>query len=470
MAPDSDRAPRTTDAAPGSVGGSDSPAGKRVLSGVQPSGRLHLGNYFGAIRQHLELQDSGAECFYFIANYHSLTTMRDRELLVRNTRDVAITYLALGLDPERTVFYRQSDVPEVAELTWLLASVTPVGLLERAHSYKEKVAKGLSANTGLFLYPCLMAADILAPQADIVPVGSDQTQHVEMARDMAQAFHSAFCDGVEPVFKLPASRLSPTPKVPGTTFEKGPVLQLNLVLRQGKSAYELRDRHQLTQLQTDVARRVNTLGPESASTTDSIKPVVEEVLKELNLRDLVEDVLVRVRGEAPSSQPVIELTDGAVERYVPVDHVVFATENGRRQAAKMSKSYGNTIEIFAEGKPLKKSVMGIETMLKELHEPLEPEGDLILGLYRLFASADELADMEDKYRAGGFGYGNAKKALLTKIDEFFAPHRDRRRELENDADYVEDVLVDGAKRASEVVRQTLDAARSACGIVTMPRG
>jgi tryptophanyl-tRNA synthetase len=444
--------------------------GKRVLSGVQPSGRLHLGNYFGAIRQHIELQRTGAECFYFIANYHSLTTLRDREALVRNTRDVAITYLALGLDPDRTVFYRQSDVPEVAELTWLLATVTPVGLLERAHSYKEKVSKGLSANVGLFLYPTLMAADILAPQADVVPVGSDQVQHVEMARDMAQAFHAAFGKGLEPVFKLPEARLSPTPKVPGTTSEKGAVLQVNLVLAAGRpSGFDLDVA--IGRLRDALVGRIAAAGEADAATTEAIDRFFTDVVTESGAFEgvAIEKRALRTLAEVPPGHRY-HATAGDegrlnVEFTVTLDHVVFATVDGRRQAAKMSKSYGNTIEIFAEGKPLKKAVMGIETMPKELHEPLDPEGDLVLGLYELFATKDEIADMVEKYRAGGFGYGNAKKALLEKIDAYFAPHRDRRRELENDPDFVEDVLVEGARRARLVIAQTLDDARSACGIV-----
>src|SRR6478672_9141937 len=156
---------------------------KRILSGVQPTGKMHLGNYFGAVRQHIALQDEG-ECFYFIADYHALTTLQDRKTLAENTRDVALDYLALGLDPARVAFFRQSDVPEVTELAWILATVTNMGLLERAHSYKDKLAQEIAPSVGLFTYPILMAADILIVRSDIVPVGQDQVQHLEMTRDM----------------------------------------------------------------------------------------------------------------------------------------------------------------------------------------------------------------------------------------------------------------------------------------------
>ena len=188
----------------------------RILSGVQPSGTLHLGNYFGAIRQHIALQEEG-ECYYFIADYHALTTVQDAETLEAHTREVALAYLAIGLDPERTVFFRQSDVPEVTELAWILGTVTGMGLLERAHSYKDKVAQGLRPSVGLFTYPILMAADILIYGSHVVPVGEDQVQHLEMTRDMAVKFNTAFGDDV---LVLPEVRLSATPRVPGTDGRK----------------------------------------------------------------------------------------------------------------------------------------------------------------------------------------------------------------------------------------------------------
>lgn len=192
----------------------------RILSGIQPSGTLHLGNYFGAIQQHVELQETAggaANAFYFIANYHTLTTLHDAARLRALTNDVALDYLALGLDPARATFFRQSDVPEVCELMWLLSTCVGRGLLERATSYKDKVARGIEATMGLFNYPVLMAADILIYKSDLVPVGKDQQQHVEMAQDMAQSFNAAF--GRE-VFKRPEWRFSKAPLVPGVDGAK----------------------------------------------------------------------------------------------------------------------------------------------------------------------------------------------------------------------------------------------------------
>src|SRR5439155_24165548 len=188
---------------------------KRILSGIQPSSKLHLGNYFGAIHQHIALQDEG-DAFYFIANFHALTTVQDPPRLRELTLDVAIDYLALGLSPEKATLFKQSDVPEVTELSWLLATVTGMGLLERAHSYKDKIAKGIPARVGLFTYPVLMAADILIYQSDLVPVGADQIQHIEMTQDMAGFFNSTYGE----VFKRPEAHNSPTPKVPGTDGQK----------------------------------------------------------------------------------------------------------------------------------------------------------------------------------------------------------------------------------------------------------
>ncbi len=188
----------------------------RVLSGVQPSGTLHLGNYFGAIKQHLELQHAN-ECYFFIANYHALTTVQSPERLRQLTSDVAIDYLALGLDPARAALFRQSDVPEVTELAWILSTVTGMGLLERGTSYRDKVERGLTASVGLFYYPVLMAADILIYHSDVVPVGKDQTQHLEFTRDMAGYFNNTF--GRE-VLKLPAGRYNEAAVVPGTDGQK----------------------------------------------------------------------------------------------------------------------------------------------------------------------------------------------------------------------------------------------------------
>lgn len=188
----------------------------RVLSGIQPSGKLHLGNYFGAIKQYIELQHDH-EGFYFIANYHAMTTMQDAEMLSAASRDVAMDFLALGLDPAKAFLFRQSDVPEVAELAWILATVTGKGLLDRAHSYKDKVARGITPSMGLYLYPVLMAADILIYKSDLVPVGSDQAQHVEMTQDMAAYFNNRYnCD----VLKRPEAKHNEAAIVPGVDGQK----------------------------------------------------------------------------------------------------------------------------------------------------------------------------------------------------------------------------------------------------------
>jgi len=319
---------------------------KRILSGIQPSGKLHIGNYFGAIHQHIALQDQG-EAFYFIANYHALTTLQDAAKLRELTLDVAIDYLALGLSPEKAILFRQSDVPEVTELAWLLSTVTGMGLLERAHSYKDKIAKNIAAKVGLFTYPVLMAADILIYQSEIVPVGADQVQHIEMTQDMAGYFNTTYN---QVVFKRPEAQLNETARVPGT--------------------------------------------------------------------------------------------DGQ----------------------KMSKSYGNTIEIFAEGNALKKVVMGIITDSTPVEAPKNPDTNVVFQLYTLFATAEEKQEMRERFLAGGYGYGEAKKSLLKKIDEYFAPIRLKRKELVNDKAYVEEVLSKGAIKAREEATKTLKAARLACGI------
>ena len=319
--------------------------GKRILSGVQPSGKLHLGNYFGAVKQHIALQEEG-DCFYFIANYHALTTIQDAQELRDNTRDVALDYLALGLDPARAAYFRQSDVPEVTELAWILGTVTNMGLLERAVSYKDKKEKGIEASVGLFTYPVLMAADILIYRSHIVPVGKDQVQHLEMTQDMAGKFNRTY----GPVFPIPNYRLDKGAKVPGT--------------------------------------------------------------------------------------------DGQ----------------------KMSKSYGNTIDIFAEGKPLEKTVMGIKTDSTPLGQPLDPDKCNVFALFSLLASPEEKATMAADYRAGKIGYGQAKKVLKARIEEYFAPFRDKRKELARDPGLVEDILQDGAKKARAEAEATMELVRAAVGL------
>src|SRR5512142_2558963 len=267
----------------------------RILSGIQPSGALHLGNYFGMMKPAIELQEKG-EAFYFIANYHSMTSLFDPAERRKNTLDVALDFLACGLDPKRTVFFRQSDVPEVTELTWILGSVTPMGLLNRCHSYKDKLAKGISPNFGLFAYPVLMAADILIYDSNVVPVGQDQKQHVEVTRDIAVKFNEQY----------------------GETF----------------------------------------------------------VVPEPQIREEV----AKVPG-----------LDGE----------------------KMSKSYGNTLEIFGEEKPLRKKVMGIKMDSRTPAEP-KPDADknLAIQLLKLVAPAETASNCEERLRAGGLGYGDLKKALF----------------------------------------------------------
>jgi tryptophanyl-tRNA synthetase len=322
---------------------------KRILSGVQPTARLHIGNYFGAVKQHIALQDE-APSFYFIADYHALTTIQDPAVLRQNTLDVALDYLALGLDPSKAAFFRQSDVPEVTELAWILGTLTPMGLLERAVSYKEKVDRGIEASVGLFFYPVLMAADILIYRSHVVPVGQDQVQHLEMTRDMAGKFNNTY----GPVFPIPNYRLDRGAKVPGT--------------------------------------------------------------------------------------------DGQ----------------------KMSKSYGNTIEIFAEGKPLQKTVMGIVTDSKTVAEPKDPECSSVFALYTLFATDAEREALAARYRAGGMGYGEAKKLLLEKINDCFAPARAERKRLAANLDHVEEVLRQGARRARAEAQATMALVRQAVGMKPRP--
>ena len=318
----------------------------RVLSGIQPSGKLHIGNYFGMMKPAIELQEKG-ETYLFIANYHALTTVSDAVQLRRDTLDVALDFLACGLDPEKTVFFRQSDVPEVTELSWLLSTVTPMGLLERCHSYKDKTAKGIAPSHALFAYPVLMAADILAVQSTVVPVGRDQKQHVEVTRDIAIKFNNKFGE----VFTLPESLIR------------------------------------------------------------------EEVA-------------------------VVPGIDGQ----------------------KMSKSYDNHIEIFGGKKATRKRVMRIVTDSTPLEEPKDPEACNVFKLYKLFATEAEQNELAERYRAGNFGYGDAKKVLLEAMTVHFEPFRARREELQNNLDYVESVLEAGARKARSAARETLGAARKAMGL------
>ena len=319
----------------------------RILTGIQPSGTLHVGNYFGAMRPLIRMQERG-QVFAILVDLHALTTLQDPAALRANTRSAALDFLAAGLDPERSIFFKQSDVPEHAELMWILTTVTPTALLERAHAYKDKVAKGLAANAGLFVYPVLMAADILLYDADLIPVGKDQKQHLEITRDIATKINEAFGEGT---LKLPEP-------------------------------------------------------------------------------EIAEDV------------------------------AVIPGTNGQ----KMSKSYGNTINMFAEEKALRRSVMSVVTDSTPLEAPKPVEGSNVLALYRLFASPDEVRRMEDEFRAGGVGYGDFKKRLFDAVMDHFGPMRARRAELERNPDYVDEVLRKGADRAREAATATMDRVRLAIGL------
>jgi len=318
----------------------------RILSGIQPSGKLHIGNYFGMMRPALELAQKG-EAFYFIADYHSLTSVANPTELRQNVLDVALDFLACGLDPAKTVFYRQSDVPQVTELTWILANVTPLPMLENAHSYKDKIAQGLKPNAGLFTYPVLMAADILIVQGERVPVGKDQKQHIEMTRDIAGAFNRQFGE----VFVIPE-----------------PAIKAEVATLPG--------------------------------------------------------------------------TDGR----------------------KMSKSYGNTIEIFGDEKATKKKVMGIVTDSQPVEAPkVNLEQNIPLQFLKVVAPA-RATEVEAKLVAGGYGYGEAKKELLAALLEHFTPYRQKRAELAKNLDYVNDVLRQGAVRANAIADATMKRVREAVGL------
>lgn len=318
----------------------------RILSGIQPSGVLHIGNYFGMMRPAIALQAEG-EAFYFIAEYHALTSVRDPEALRENSRRVALDFLACGLDPERAALFRQSDVPQVTELAWILSTVAPMGLLERAHSYKDKLARGMPATVGLFNYPVLMAADILIYDSDIVPVGKDQKQHIEMTRDLAVKMNETFGQ----IFKLPEPRIqAATEVVPGI--------------------------------------------------------------------------------------------DGQ----------------------KMSKSYGNNIDIFGDEKETRKRIISIVTDSTPVEAPKDASRSTIFQLYSLLASKNEIAEMRERFQKGGAGYGDFKKQLFEKLWDYFAPMRKRREEILADKSYIDNVLARGAKRANEVADVIMERVRTAVGL------
>ena len=314
------------------------------------------------MRPAIALQNEG-ETFYFIADYHALTSLRDPEALRENSRRVALDFLACGLDPERGALFRQSDVPQVTELAWILSTVAPMGLLERAHSYKDKLARGMTSSVGLFSYPVLMAADILIYDSDIVPVGKDQKQHVEITRDLAGKINESFGSG------LATGRVRP---IGGPD---GPIFKL----------------------------------PE------------------------------------PRIQPATETVPGI-------------------DGQKMSKSYGNTIDIFGEEKETRKRVMSIVTDSTSVEAPKDPARSTIIQLYSLFASKSELEEMHERFRKGGSGYGDFKKQLFEKLWEYFAPMRKRRQEILGDKSYIDDVLTRGAERANSVADQVMKRVRAAVGL------
>ena len=318
----------------------------RILSGIQPSGTLHLGNYFGMMKPAIELQDRG-EAFYFIADLHALTTVQDAGALSENIRDVAVDFLACGLDPRKACFFRQSQVPAVTELAWILSTLTPMGLLERCHSYKDKMAKGFAPSHGLFAYPVLMAADILIYDSDLVPVGKDQKQHIEVTRDLVIKFNETYGN----TLKLP-------------------------------------------------------------------EPSIQE------------------------HTAVVPGLDGE----------------------KMSKSYGNTVGLFEEEAAMRKKIMSLKTDSTPVEAPKPVEDSTILGLYKLVASPADYAQMENDFRNGGTGYGDLKKRLFAAVGEYFAPMRERRKEILADPGYVERVLREGREKANHVANGVMTRVRAAVGL------
>ncbi|MCF8031623.1 MAG: tryptophan--tRNA ligase [Desulfarculaceae bacterium] len=318
----------------------------RVLSGIQPSGTLHIANYFAMMQRMIQFQRDHT-LFCFVVNLHALTTVYDGKRLATDTMNACLDFLALGLDPDKAFFWVQGDVAEVCELTWILNNHTPVGLLERAHSYKDKIAKGFQPHNGLFSYPVLMAADILLYQADAVPVGKDQKQHLEITRDIAIKFNNTY----------------------GETFT-------------------------------------------------------------------------------------------VPEPWIEDDTAVIPGIDGQ----KMSKSYGNTLEIFAPEKYLKKKVMKIVTDSTPVEEPKDPDKCNVFALISLFLDSKEKAELAERYRAGGLGYGTVKKELFARMWEYFEPYRDKRAELAGNLDYVRQIMAKGADKTRAVAVETLDLVRDRVGL------
>lgn len=336
----------------------------RILSGIQSSGKLHLGNYYGAMKQFIALQNEG-ESLYFIANLHALNTVRDGKLASQLTRETAMAFLALGIDPTRSVLFRQSDIPEIPELMWILGTVVPVSNLERAHSYKDKIAKGLMPDFGLFAYPVLMAADILLYGSDCVPVGKDQVQHIEFARDWATKFNVTYVPGYDP-----ADPLGQGGHPPG-------ILKLPSFRIQESSA-------------------------------------------------------------------VVPGVDGQ----------------------KMSKSYGNTIDLFGDEKDIKKRIMSIKTDSSPVEAPKPIVDSPLYQLLALMAPDGEFKDLDTSWRSGGKGYGDYKKKLLEYFHATFDGPRARYQDFQKNSGDIEKILQEGARRARELAAPYITAVRRAVGLST----
>jgi tryptophanyl-tRNA synthetase len=325
----------------------NSPEKLIIVSGIQPSGNLHLGNYFGAVQQFIQFIEGGHECYYFLANYHTLTSLRDPERLLGLTRSTAADYLALGLDPDRCFIYVQSDLPEVCELQWILTTVTPMGLLERCHAYKDKVQQGISADHGLFAYPVLMAADILIVSANRVPVGQDQKQHIEVTRDIAEYFNNCY----------------------------GSLLTIP-------------------------------------------------------------------------------------EPFIPESVATVPGRDGR----KMSKSYANTIELFAKEEEVRQQIFSIVTDSASVAEPKDPERSVLYAILRLFCDSEAQAYWADRFRRGGLGYREVKQAIFDLFMKRFEPMRSRRKQLESEPEYVDAILRRGVQQARKVALPLVRRVREAVGI------
>ncbi|MEA3361765.1 MAG: tryptophan--tRNA ligase [Thermodesulfobacteriota bacterium] len=319
----------------------------RVLSGIQPSGSLHLGNFFGMMQKMINYQEQ-EDLFCFIANYHAMTSLSDGKTLAKGTLEAAANFLALGLDPEKSTFWVQSDIPEVQELTWILSNFTPMGLLERCHSYKDKVAQGVKPNHGLFAYPVLMTADILLFQSDRVPVGKDQKQHLEVARDIAIKYNNAHGE----VFTVP-------------------------------------------------------------------EPEIDEEV---------------------ATVPGLD---------------------GR----KMSKSYGNTIDLFLEEKPLRKQIMRIVTDPTPVEEAKNPDNCNIFQIYRLFLNKQEVEELRQRYLTPGLRYGDVKQELFETARDFFAPYTEKRKEILADPEGLRKILATGADKARYIASKTLRKVRKKGGLI-----